>query len=65
SFKADLEAASAWLQRYYDGRSKAVTTAVSTVKQLGQSEVGIELPDISASLDAARNLRTVRGRTVR
>ncbi|HWH47966.1 MAG TPA: uroporphyrinogen-III C-methyltransferase [Burkholderiales bacterium] len=65
SFKADLEAASAWLQRYYDSRSKAVTAALSTVKQLGQSEVDIELPDISASLDAARNLRTVRGRTVR
>ena len=65
SFKADLDAASAWLQRYYDARSKAVTAALSTVKKLAQSEVGIELPDISASLDAARNLRTVRGRTVR
>jgi uroporphyrin-3 C-methyltransferase len=65
SFKTDLEAASGWLQRYYDTRSKEVAAALSTVKQLAQSGVGIELPDISASLDAARNLRMVRGRTVR
>jgi len=65
SFKADLGAASDWLQRYYDAGSKPVAAALSTVKQLAKSEVGIELPDISASLDAARNLRMVRERTVR
>ncbi len=65
SFKTDLDAASDWLQRYYDTGSKPVAAALSTVKQLAQSEVGIELPDISASLDAARNLRTVRERTMR
>ncbi len=65
SFKTDLGAASDWLQRYYDTGSKPVVAALATVKQLAQSEVGIELPDISASLDAARNLRIVRERTVR
>jgi uroporphyrin-3 C-methyltransferase len=65
SFKADLDAALLWLQRYYDGGGKPVAAAISTVKQLAQSEVGIELPDISASLDAARNLKMVRERTVR
>ncbi|HEV8645409.1 MAG TPA: uroporphyrinogen-III C-methyltransferase [Burkholderiales bacterium] len=65
SFKADLGAASDWLQRFYDTGSKPVAAALSTVKQLAQSEVNIELPDISASLDAARNLRTVRERTAR
>ena len=65
SFKTDLGAASDWLQRYYDADSKPVVAALSTVKQLAQSEVGIEVPDISASLDAARNLRIVRERTVR
>jgi uroporphyrin-III C-methyltransferase len=65
SFKTDLGAASDWLQRYYDTGSKPVAAVLSTVKQLAQSEVGIELPDISASLDAARNLRIVRERTVR
>lgn len=65
SFKADLDAASQWLQRYYDSGNKPVAAAMSTVKQLAQSEVSIELPDISASLDAARNLKMVRERTVR
>jgi uroporphyrin-3 C-methyltransferase len=65
SFKADLNAASDWLQRYYDTGSKPAASALSTVKQLAQSEVGIELPDISASLDAARNLRMVRERAAR
>ena len=65
SFKADLEAASDWLQHYYDTGSKPVAAALSTMKQLARSQVGIELPDISASLDAARNLRAVRERTVR
>ena len=65
SFKTDLGAAADWLQRYYDTGSKPVVAALSTVQQLAQSEVGIELPDISASLDAARNLRIVRERTVR
>jgi uroporphyrin-3 C-methyltransferase len=65
SFKTDLGAASDWLQRYYDTGSKPVAAALSTVKQLAQSEVGIELPDISASLDAARKLRIVHERTVR
>jgi uroporphyrin-III C-methyltransferase len=65
SFKADLNAASDWLQRYYNPGSKPVASALSTVKQLAQSEVGIELPDISASLDAARNLRMVRERAAR
>lgn len=65
SFKTDLGAASDWLQRYYDTGSKPVDAALSTVKQLAQSEVDIELPDISASVDAARNLRIVRERTVR
>lgn len=65
SFKTDLDATSNWLRRYYDTGSKPVAAALSTVKQLAQSEVSIELPDISASLDAARNLRMARSRTVR
>jgi len=65
SFKADLDAASDWLKRYYDSGSKPVAAALSTVTQLAQSQVSIELPDISASLDAARNLKMVRERSVR
>ena len=65
SFKTDLKAASEWLVRYYDGGNKAVATAQSTLKQLLQSEIGGQMPDISASLDAAHNFKLVRERTLR
>ena len=65
SFKADSKAASGWLTRYYDGSDKAVAAAQSTLKQLIQTDIGTQLPDISASLDAARNIKLVRERTLR
>ena len=65
SFKADLKAASGWLARYYDSANKTVTTVQSTLNQLLQSDIGGQLPDISASLDAARNFKLVRERALR
>ena len=65
SFRADLKAASEWLARYYDDGNKTVAAAQSTLKQLIQSDIGGQLPDISASLDAARNFKLVRERTLR
>ncbi len=65
SFKVDLKAASGWLMRYYDGSDKAVATAQTSLKQLIQADIAIQMPDISASLDAARNLKLVRERTLR
>jgi uroporphyrin-III C-methyltransferase len=65
SFKSDLNAASSWLARYFDAGNKAVAAAQATIGQLAKSEVSIELPDISASLDAARNFKLVRERALR
>jgi len=65
SFRADLKAASEWLARYYDGADKGVVTAQSTLRQLLQYDVAGQLPDISASLDAARNYKLVRERALR
>lgn len=65
SFKSDLDAASGWLARYFDADNKSVAAARSTIGQLAKSEVSIELPDISASLDAARNFKLVRERALR
>lgn len=62
SFKADLKAAREWLARYYDGRDKAVANAAAVVRQLHDSAISIELPDIAASLDAVRNYRLTRER---
>ena len=62
SFRADLKAARDWLARYYDTRDKSVANAVAAVRQLHDSQISIELPDIAASLDTVRNYRLTRER---
>jgi uroporphyrin-3 C-methyltransferase len=62
SFKADLDASVDWISRYYDNESKPVASILEALHQLRNSEVGIELPRISASLDAVRNYRIARDR---
>jgi uroporphyrin-3 C-methyltransferase len=62
SFKADLKAAREWLARYYDTRDKTVVNTVAAVRQLHDSQISIEVPDVAASLDAVRNYRLTRER---
>ncbi len=62
SFKADLKAAREWLARYYDMRDKTVANTATAVRQLHDSPVSIEVPDVAASLDAVRNYRLTRER---
>ncbi|HVY05836.1 MAG TPA: uroporphyrinogen-III C-methyltransferase [Burkholderiales bacterium] len=65
SFKADVRAASDWLARYYDAGNKTVSGSQATLKQLLQADFGGKVPDISASLDAARSLKLVHERALR
>jgi uroporphyrin-III C-methyltransferase len=65
SYKADLKAARDWLTRYYDTREKSVGNALSALRNLHESDISIELPDIAATLDALRNLRIARERPAR
>ncbi len=65
SYKADLKAAREWLERYYDMRDNSVIHAVSALRNLHASEISIEVPDISGTLDALRNLRPARERGAR
>ena len=62
SFRADLKAARDWFTRHYDTRDKAVAAAMVAVRQLHDSEISIELPDVAASLEAVRNYRLARER---
>lgn len=64
-FRGDIKAASGWLTRYYDNSDKSVLAAQATLKQLIQADIGIRVPDISASLDAARSFLLARERTLR
>ena len=65
SYKADLQAAREWLARYYDTRDKAVGTVQGTLANLYHGDIGIDLPDITATLDALRTARAARDRPVR
>jgi uncharacterized protein HemX len=62
SFKADLNAAEAWLKLYFDTRTKAVQTMQATVKQLAATPMGGDMPDLGASLEALRVLRLAQER---
>jgi uroporphyrin-3 C-methyltransferase len=62
SFKADLDASLDWIGRYYESKSRHVVNMLEALNELRASEVGIELPRISASLDAVRNYRLARDR---
>lgn len=65
SYKADLKAAREWIIKYYDTREKAVGTVLSTLRNLHEGDINIEMPDISSTLDALRNLRLARERSPR
>jgi uroporphyrin-3 C-methyltransferase len=62
SFNADIDASLDWIGRYYDNKSRPTVAMLEALHQLRASEVGIELPRISASLDAVRNYRLARDR---
>lgn len=65
SFKHDLQLAQDWLVRYFDSKSSATTQALATLQKLRQSSINIDLPDVSASLEAARNYRASLGKAAR
>ncbi len=65
SFKADLDASIDWISRYYDDKSTPAVGMLETLRELRGSEVGVELPRISSSLDAVRNYRLARDRGTR
>ena len=65
SYKADLKAAREWIIKYYDTREKSVSNALGTLRNLHESDISIEMPDIATTLDALRNLRMARDRPTR
>jgi uroporphyrin-3 C-methyltransferase len=65
AFKADIRSARDWLQRYFDAGDQQVGAALAALKQLSETDVSIDLPEISASLDAVRQQKLVRERGLR
>lgn len=52
SYRADLRQAEQWLRRYFDTQDAATRAALVSLQQLAASSIAIEIPDISASLNA-------------
>jgi uroporphyrin-3 C-methyltransferase len=60
SFKQELKTAQLWTARYFDGKSNEGMRMSDGLKKLAASDISIELPDISTSLQAVRNYRLTR-----
>jgi len=57
SYKRDLKTAQDWVKLYFDTQSKEGAQTLATLQKLAASNINIDLPDISGSLDAVRNYR--------
>ncbi len=62
-YKTDLEAAIGWLRRYFDVNAASVASSIDTLNELAASDIVIELPDVSASLNAVRRYRLLEGQS--
>src|SRR5258707_3771435 len=58
-----LRASTAWVQRYFDPRSKLTADATAQLKGLAGVSISFEMPTISESLDAVRGYKSRRERT--
>ncbi len=65
SYRQELKTAQDWVSRYFDTRSAAGAQALASLQKLRAADINIELPDISASLEAVRNYRLSRERGAR
>ena len=53
-YRADLRASQAWIQRYFDAKSKPAADALAQLKTLLGTSLSFEMPSISESLEAVR-----------
>lgn len=60
SYRDDVKASQAWVAKYFDAKARPTVAAQATLKQLADSPVTIVVPDINASLSAARAARSAR-----
>lgn len=65
SFRDDLQAARALLERFFDMGTPAAAQAVASINNLHGTQINVEVPDISATVEAMRNLRLPRERGAR
>ena len=59
-YRGDLRAAQAWVKQYFDLHSTRTEYALAQLGQLSAISLNLEVPDISASLDAVRSFKARR-----
>lgn len=57
TYRSDLQLATDWLKRYFNTQDPRGSNAVAALEQLSSSKISIEIPDISASLNAVSNYK--------
>jgi len=62
-YREDLRASQAWVQRYFDARSRQGVDALAQIKQLSATSISFEMPTINDSLEAVRGFKSRRERT--
>ena len=62
AFRADIDAANAWLRQYFDIQSKPVQVALATLAQHAAVPMQGDVPDLSESIDAVRALKAASDR---
>ncbi len=65
SFRRDLKTSQEWLRRYFDIKSNDSAQALAALQKLAASNIVIDMPDISGSLEAVRNYRVSHERGAR
>ncbi len=56
-FRADIGAAQAWIERYFDTSSKSVRNVVEALQPLSAAQLELELPTLEDSLTAVRSFK--------
>ncbi|HUV99913.1 MAG TPA: uroporphyrinogen-III C-methyltransferase, partial [Gallionella sp.] len=60
SYRQGLKTAQRWVARYFDAKSSVNRHVSDELKKLAASDISIEIPDISDSLQAVRNYLLIR-----
>ena len=61
-YREDLRVTQAWIQRYFDAKSKGSQAALAQLRQLSSASISFEPPSIVDSLEAVRGFKSRRER---
>jgi uroporphyrin-III C-methyltransferase len=60
SYASDIDTARTWVERYFLKEDPRAKVFLESVNRIGAAEISMKLPDITASLEAVRTLRSAQ-----